>query len=168
MATIKEMEYWLRGRHDDVRLECIEIKHPSFSRDYRFVRNHADGVRVRYEDKVYRDHEPLPLTIRAGQSADNLQQSFTIGIGDVGEIMPFEIDRLRRGQHSTTRPTLNYRVYLTSDLTEPMTSVRGLEITDNQPQKRGAVFKCQAKQLNKTSTGVIFTIDLVPTLRGAS
>lgn len=166
MATIKEMEYWLRGRHDDVRLECIEIKHPSFSRDYRFVRNHADGVRVRHEDKVYRDYEPLPLTIRAGQSADNLQQSFTIGIGDVGQIMPFEIDRLRRGQHSTTRPTLNYRVYLTSDLTEPMTSVRGLEITDNQPQKRGAVFKCQAKQLNKTSTGIIFTDDLFKSLRG--
>ena len=101
MANIKEMEYWLRGRHDDVRLECIEIKHPSFSRDYRFVRNHADGVRVRHEDKVYRDYEPLPLTIKAAKSADDLQQSFTIGIGDVGEIMPYEIDRLRRGTRST-------------------------------------------------------------------
>lgn len=166
MASIKDMEHWLRGRHDDVRLECIEIKHPSFSRDYRFVRNHAYGVRIRHEDRVYRDYDPLPLTIRPGTAANDLQQSFTIGIGDVGEIMPMEIDRLRRGSHQTVRPIVNYRVFLTSDLTEPMNSVRGLEITDNQPQKRGAVFSCKAKQLNKNSTGVIFTNSLFTTLRG--
>ena len=55
MASIKELEYWLRGRHADVRLECIEIKHPSFSRDSRFLRHHADGVRVKHEDDRYRD-----------------------------------------------------------------------------------------------------------------
>ena len=166
MASIKEMEYWLRGRHDDVRLECIEIKHPSFSRDYRFVRNHADGVRIKHEDGVYRDYEPLPMTINAAKSASDLQQSFTIGIGDVGEVMPREIDRLRRGSHQLVKPTLNYRTYLTSDSTTPMNSVRGLEITDNKPQKQGAVFACQARQLNKNSTGIIFTDDLVPTLKG--
>ena len=166
MANIKEMEYWLRGRHNDVRLECIEITHPSFTKHYRFVRNHADGVRVKHENGLWYDYEFLPLTIKPAKSADNLQQIFTIGIGDVGDIMPREIDRLRRGTHSTVRPTLNYRVFLTSDLTEPMTSVRGLEITDNQPQKRGAVFSCQAKELNKTSTGILFTIDLFKSLRG--
>lgn len=166
MATIKEMEYWLRGRHDDVRMECIEIKHPSFSRDYRFVRNHAYGVRIKHEDGVYRDYEPLPMTIKAAKAAADLQQSFTIGIGDVGEVMPLEIDRLRRGSHQTKRPILNYRVYLTSDLTSPMSSARGLEITNNQPQKQGAVFTCQGRELNKTSTGIIFTVELLPSLRG--
>ena len=166
MANLKEMDYWLRGRHDDVRLECIEIKHPSFSRDYRFVRNHADGVRARHEDGVYRDYEYLPMTVRAAKAADDLQQSFTMGIGDVGEIVPNEIDRLRRGTHRTVRPVVNYRVYLTSDLANPMNSVRGLEITDNQPQKQGAVFACKARELNKTDTSVIFTTNLLPTLAG--
>nr|WP_315041301.1 DUF1833 family protein [uncultured Moraxella sp.] len=166
MATEKEKYYWLIGRHDDVRLECLEISHPSFSKTYRFVRNHTDGVRVRHENGRYYDYEYLPITIQAGKTSDNLEQAFTIGIGDVGEIMPFEIRRLRNGSHASTRPTVNYRVYLTSDLSEPLSSVLGLEITDNQPKKQGAVFVCKAKETNKTATGVKYTLEDYPTLRG--
>ena len=81
MPTPDENFYWLKGRHDDVRLECIEIIHPSFRRHYRYVRNHADGVRVKHEDGTWRDYEYLPLSVKAGKTADNLDQSFTIGIG---------------------------------------------------------------------------------------
>jgi len=166
MSNNKEIEFWLAGRHDDVRLECIEITHPSFSRHYRFVRNHADGVRVKHENGNWYDYDYLPVTIKPAKSSDDLQQSFTIGIGDVGTVMPFEIDRLRRGSYPNVRPTLNYRVFLTSDLTTPSTSVLGLEITDNQPQKQGAVFVCKARELNKTSTGIVYTIKDFPGLIG--
>ena len=166
MATDAETYYWLVGKHDDVRLECIEITHPSFSRNYRFVRNHSDGVRVRHENATWYDYTFLPISIEAGESGDNLQQSFTIGIGDVGEIMPYEIQRLRNGRYPTQRPVLNYRVYLISDLSKPLSSVRGLEITDIQRKKTGAVLKCQAKQTNKTGTGVRYTLSDYPTLRG--
>ena len=88
MVTDAEKYYWLIGRHDDVRLECIEIMHPSFSRAYRFVRNHTDGVRVRHENGTYYQYDYLPVTIQAGKTADSLEQSFTVGIGDVGEVMP--------------------------------------------------------------------------------
>ena len=160
-----ELEYWLVGRHDDVRLECVEITHPSFSKSYLFVRNHIDGVRVRHENGTYYNYEYLPLTVKPSSSTDSLEQSFTIGIGDVGDVMPYEIDRLRNGKHATTRPTVNYR-YLTSDLTAPVMFVLGLEITDNAPQKQGAVFTCKAKEVNKTSTGVKYTLADYPTLRG--
>ena len=166
MATLDEMEFWLKGRHDDVRLECIEISHPSFTKNYRFVRNHAYGVRVKHENGTWYDYEYLPMTIQPSESTDNLQQAFTIGIGDVGEVMPNEIRRLRNGSYPNVRPTVNYRVYLTSDLSKPITSVLGLEITDNQPKKQGAVFKCQAKEANRNSTGEVFTIGLLPSLRG--
>lgn len=166
MATNKEIEHWLRGRHDDIRVECIEIIHPSFSRHYRFVRNAVDGIRVKDERGYWKDYDYLPISIKPGQSANNLEQSFTMGIGDVGEVMPFELDRLRRGSYAHVKPTVNYRTYLTSDLSEAMMSVRGLEITDNQPQKQGAVFKCKARELNKTSTGICFTYDRFETLRG--
>lgn len=165
MANQDETFYWLVGRHDDVRLECVEITHPSFSRGYRFVRNHADGVRVRHENGYYYDYEYLPLTIQPSQSSDNLLQGFTIGIGDVGEILPYEIQRLRNGSYPNIRPAVNYRVYLTSDLSQPLSSVLGLEVTDNQRKKQGAVFKCQAKETNKTSTGVKYTLDRYPMLR---
>lgn len=165
MPSQNETYYWLVGRHDEVRLECIEITHPSFTKNYRFVRNHADGVRVKHENGTYYDYEYLPLTIAASKSSDDLQQGFTIGIGDVGDIMPKEIQRLRNGSYPNVRPIVNYRVYLTSDLTQPMTSVLGLEVTDNQRQKSGAVFSCKAKETNKTSTGVKYTLDKFPTLR---
>lgn len=166
MATDAEKYYWLVGRHDDVRLECIEIAHPSFSKTYRFVRNHSDGVRVRHENGAYYQYDYLPVTINAGKTTDSLEQSFTIGIGDVGEVMPFEIARLRNGKHAHVRPTLNYRVYLSSDLSTPISSVLGLQITDNQPQAKGAVFRCKAKDTNSTSTGVKYTLADYPTLRG--
>lgn len=166
MATDAEKYYWLVGRHDDVRLECIEITHPSFSRGYRFVRNHSKGIRVKHENGYWYDYDYLPITVQPAKSSDNLQQSFTIGIGDVGDVMPYEIQRLRNGQYSNVRPTVNYRVYLTSDLTKPLTSVLGLEVTDNQPKKAGAVFVCKAKETNKTATGVKYTLDAFPTLRG--
>lgn len=166
MATDAEKYYWLIGRHDDVRLECIEILHPSFSKTYRFVRNHTDGIRVSHENGNYYDYEYLPLTINAGKTSNNLDQSFTIGIGDVSEIMTHEIRRLRNGNYPNIRPTVNYRVYLTSDLTKPLSSVLGLEVTDNQPKQQGAVFICKAKEVNKTATGVKYTLEDYPTLRG--
>ena len=166
MATDREKYYWLVGRHDDARLECIEITHPSFSRSYRFVRNHAQGVTVRHENGEWREYDYLPITVQPSKSSDNLQQSFTIGIGDVGDVMPYEIQRLRNGSYSNVRPTVNYRVYLTSDLTKPLTSVLGLEVTDNQPKQQGAVFVCKAKETNKTATGIKYTLDAFPTLRG--
>lgn len=172
MASIEEMDYWLRGRHDEYRLECIEIKHPSFSRDYRFVRNNEDGVRVKHANKngvdTWYDYEYLPLSITAAKSSDDLQQGFTIAIGDVGEIMPQEIRRLRNGSYRNVKPIVNYRVYLSSNLASPMRSALGLEVTDNQTQKRGAVFICKARELNKNSTGAVLTIDLFPSQRGFS
>lgn len=166
MPTDAEKYYWLVGRHDEVRLECIEITHPSFSRAYRFVRNHADGVRVRHENGTYYQYDYLPITVQPSSSTDSLEQSFKMGIGDVGDVMPFEIDRLRNGKHATTRPTVNYRIYLTSDLTRPVMSVLGLQITDNAPQRQGSVFTCKAKEVNKTSTGIKYTLADYPTLRG--
>lgn len=77
-----------------------------------------------------------------------------------------EIDRLRNGKHATTRPTVNYRVYLSSNLSSPIVSALGLEITDNTPQRQGAVFTCKAKEVNKISTGIKYTLADYPTLRG--
>ena len=45
-----DYNYWLNGTPDDVRLQLVEIKHPSFQRVYRIVQNHAEGVRVKLPD----------------------------------------------------------------------------------------------------------------------
>jgi len=166
MTTADEINYWLKGTRGQVRIECIEIKHPSFTKNYRFTRNAMQGIRAKNEVGYWLDYEYLPIDIRASRSASDLEQGFTIGIGDVGEVMPKEIDRLRNGQYPNIRPTVNYRVYLSDDLTKPSMSVLDLEITDNQPQKRGAVFVCKARDLNKLATGIVYTLKDFPSLRG--
>lgn len=160
----KELEFWLRGG-SDVVLECVEISHPSFSKTFRFVRNHMGGVRVKHGGR-WHAYEYVPLTISAGSSADNLEQSFTMGIGEVGDILPAEVARIRNGNHRTVRPSVAYRAYLLSDLENPIREVVGLEVTDNQPKPEGAVFKCRMRELNASETGMKYTLNKYPTLRG--
>lgn len=161
-----DYDYFLRGNPNDVLLQCVEVSHPSFTKTYRYVKNAADGVTVKHEDGTSRDYLYSPLTIQKSKSSDDLDQSINIGVGDLGEDFPKEIDRLRNGSYQTVKPILNYREYLTSDLTKPMLSIFNLEVTDYQPKTDGAVFTCKARQLNISRTGEVYNLSDFPMLRG--
>lgn len=161
-----DYNYWLSGNPDDVRLLLVEISHPAWSKTYRIVQNHADGVTVQHEDTFSYDYEYVPLTIQRGNNSDDLDQEITIGVGDLGEIFPKELDAARASAYSKIRPRLNYREYNLSDLTKPQVTILDLEVTDYEPKKEGAVFVCRAKQMNLTKTGEVYTLDNTPTLRG--
>lgn len=161
-----DYNYWLSGNPDDVRLLMVEITHPAWSKTYRIVQNHADGITVQHENGVSYFYEYVPLTIQRGSNSDDLDQDITIGVGDLGEDFPSELKRARDSQYSDIRPTLNYREYNLSDLTKPQLTILGLEVTDYEPKREGAVFVCRAKQMNLTKTGEVYTLDNTPTLRG--
>lgn len=161
-----DYNYWLSGNPDDVRLLLVEITHPAWSKPYRIVQNHADGLSVKHENGVSYFYEYVPLTIQRGSNSDDLDQDITIGVGDLGEDFPSELKRARDSQYSDIRPTLNYREYNLSDLTKPQLTILGLEVTDYEPKREGAVFVCRAKQMNLTKTGEVYTLDNTPTLRG--
>ena len=162
-----DYNYWLSGNPDDVRLQCVEISHPAWSKVYRIVQNHADGITVTHEGGFTYPYEYVPLTIQKGNNSDDLDQEITIGVGDLGEDFPLEIDRIRASTlYSHVRPMLNYREYNLSDLTQPQVTILGLEATDYEPKIEGAVFICRAKQMNLTKTGETYNLDDYPTLRG--
>jgi len=161
-----DYNYWLSGNPDDVRLLCVEVSHPAWSKVYRLVQNHADGITVQHENTFSYDYEYVPLTIQRGTNSDDLDQEITIGVGDLGEDFPDELKRARDSQYSDIRPMLNYREYNLSDLTKPQVTILGLEVTDYEPKIEGAVFVCRAKQMNLTKTGEVYTLDNTPTLRG--
>lgn len=167
MPSQADYDYFLRGDPDDIRLALVEVSHPSFRYTYRYVQNHASGVTVTHENGERRSYQYSPITIKKSKSDNDLDQSITIGVGDLGELLPADIDRLRNSQqYSQVRPVLNYREYLLSDLSKPVLSVLGLEVTDWQPNKDGSVFVCKARELNLTKTGTVYTLDKFPTLRG--
>lgn len=161
-----DYNYWLSGNPDDVRLLLVEITHPAWSKVYRIVQNHADGITVQHENTFSYEYEYVPLTIQKGSNSDDLDQEITIGVGDLGEDFPKELEAARASQYSHIRPTLNYREYNLSDLTKPQVTILGLEVTDYEPKIEGAVFVCRAKQMNLTKTGEPYTLDNTPTLRG--
>ncbi len=166
MPNQADYDYFLKGDPEEVRLQLIEVTHPSWINDYRYVQNSVNGVTVTHEDGTQADYTYSPITIKKGKADDDLDQSITIGVADLGELLPFDIDRLRSGNHANVKPILNYREYLMSDLTKPVVSVLGLEVSDWQPNKEGSVFVCKAKEMNLTKTGIAYTLDKFPLLRG--
>ncbi len=167
MPTQADYDYFLQGDPEEVRLQLIEVTHPSWKNDYRYVQNCVDGVTVTHEDGNQADYTYSPITIKKGKSDDDLDQSITIGVADLGELLPLDIDRLRAdATNANVKPTLNYREYLMSDLSKPIVSVIGLEVSDWQPNKEGSVFVCKAKEMNLTKTGIAYTLDKFPLLRG--
>lgn len=162
-----DYEYFLRGNPDDVRLMLIEVMHPAFSHVYRFVQNHVDGVSVTHEDGTLADYQYAPIAIKKSSTNDDLDQSITVTVGDLGQYLPADIDNVRNDEaFIKVKPILNYREYNLSNLTAPAVSILGLEVGDAQFSKDGVAFVCRAKQLNLTKTGLIYDLDGFPLLRG--
>lgn len=159
-------DFYLKGNPNDVLLQLIEVSHPAFSKVYRYVKNAVDGVTVNHEDGSSYFYDYSPLSIKKSKSSDDLDQSLDIGVGDLGEELPQEIDNLYLGAYFNVKPVLNYREYLSSDLSKPFLSILGLEVTDYQMQKEGGQFTCKAKELNLSSTGLTFNLNDYPTMRG--
>lgn len=164
--TAEQERYHLVGNAHDVMLECIEISHPAFSRVYRYVRNHTKGVTAIHEDGEIAYYEYAPIKLQRGQSNEKLSQTITVTIGDLGMIIPQEVDRLYGSEHELEHPMLTYRSYLLSNLNEPFETARGLKITENTPQPWGAMFKAQVRSLNDNKSGRGFTLDKWRALRG--
>lgn len=162
MPSQSDYDYFLRGNPDDVRLMLVEVTHPAFANAHRYVQNHSDGVTVGGAYYAY-----APIGIKKSNVNDDLDQSITVTVGDLGQALTDDLDRVRADeQYLKIKPVLNYYEYLLSNLNAPALSVTGLEVTDAQFAKEGVAFVCRAKQLNLTKTGLIYSLDKFPTLRG--
>lgn len=167
MPSQSEYDYFLRGNPDDVRLMLIEVTHPAFAHTYRYVQNHVNGVTVQHDDGSPARYIYTPVGIKKSNVSDDLDQSITVTVGDLGLHLPDDLDRVRQSAGSLKiKPVLNYREYISSDLSKPALSILGLEVADAQFAKEGVAFVCRAKQLNLTKTGEVYSIDKFRMLRG--
>lgn len=162
---ITDYDFYLVGNPQSVRLQLIEITHPAFSQVYRFVRNHALGVTVTQDgEQVF--YQYMPIQLQKSKASSDLDQSINITIGDVSEIIPDEIDRVRQSNlFSTVKPIVNYREYYADDLTRPCLEDVLLEVTDYSLQREGTVFKAEARDISNTKTGLVYNLDTHPLLR---
>jgi hypothetical protein len=159
-------EYFLNGPRQAIQLELFEIFHPAFTNLYRKVRNATAGVTVTLETAEVAHFDYFPLRIRPIASADDLDQVLKIDLGDLGEILPLELDAVEAANGMGVKPTVRYRVYRSDNLAAPLVGPVLLEVQTFSFTREGATFEAKAPSLNINRTGEIYRTDRFPMLRG--
>ena len=87
-------------------------------------------------------------------------------LGDLGQLLPQELDAVLAADGIGTKPALKYRLYRSDDLTEPMLGPLTYEITTFNFNRDGASFRAGPRSLNLNRTGERYTIARFPMLKG--
>lgn len=161
------LEYFLNSRSDVVAYDCIEISHPAFTQVYRRVRNHREGVTVTLEGGGAPVHfDWYPLAIQEMTDSADLDNGIRISFGDLGEVLPKELDAVTEADLMSVKPKVIYRVYRSDDLSAPMIGPIELEATSFSFTQEGASFEAVAPYVNRTRTGETYNLTRFYTLRG--
>ena len=158
-------EFYLNSDSNIVQLETIELSHSDFTQTYRVVRNATNGITATTRGGASVAFAYYPLAIDPAETRDNLDQSFTISLGDLGEILPTELDAVATADGFGEKPVLIYRTYRSDVLTAPLFVIT-LEVESFTFNEQGSVFEAKAPSLNINKTGETYTFARFPMLRG--
>ncbi|GEA08487.1 hypothetical protein KUL42_32480 [Alteromonas sp. KUL42] len=158
-------DFYLNSPSSIVQLETLEIAHPSFTKTYYLVRNSTNGTTVTLENSQNQTFDYYPLKITSIGTRDNLDYGLRVDLGDLGEVLPIELDAVASEKSYATKPTVIYRTYRSDDLTKPLFGPIQLEITTFNFNRDGASFEAKAPSLNINKTGESYQIDRFPMLR---
>lgn len=159
-------EFFLNSPSSTVQLELIEISHSKFTKTYRVVRNAVQGITVTLETGVRATFDYYPLRIENNGAKDDLDQSFTITLGDLGEILPNELDSVASQNGFGEKPRVVYRTYRSDDLSRPLFGPVILEVESFAFNREGSTFTAKAPSLNINKTGELYLLERFPMLRG--
>lgn len=159
-------EFFLNSKSSVVQLELLEISHPDFTQTYYVVRNNTEGVTVTLEDLTEQAFDYYPLKVTPAGSREDLDFGVRVDLGDLGEVLPVELDAVASASGYGTKPTVKYRLYRSDDLTAPMLGPYTLEVTAFSFTREGASFEAKAPSLNVNRTGELYRVDRFPMLRG--
>jgi hypothetical protein len=158
--------FYLNSRSSVVKLDLITISHPSFTKVYNVVRNSIMGITVTLETAVVQAFEYYPLAITPTSSENDLDQVLKVTLGDLGQLLPKELDAVRTDGTFIIKPTLLYREYRSDSLGAPINGPVRFQIDNITFNDDGATFQASAPRLNMTGTGERYTYDRFPMLRG--
>lgn len=162
-------EFFLGSRSNIFQIELFELSHPDFTQTYRVARNPPD------QDAVTVDLSPseldiefiyYPAKVKQKGSRGDLDFGIEVNLGDVGEIIPSEIDAVAEAGGFLTKPALRYWAFRSDDLAEPIFGPITLEVPQFAINATGASFEARAPQLNANKTGERISLDRFPMQRG--
>jgi hypothetical protein len=162
----KYSEYFLNSKSSIIQLELIEISHSAFTKIYRIVRNATAGVTVTLEDNTIESFDYYPLSITPIAANDDLDQSLKISFGDLGEVLPKELDAVSSANGFLEKPIVKYRIYRSDDLENVLVGPLILEVKTFSFNREGSTFEAKAPSVNINKTGELYKINRFPMLRG--
>ena len=167
MSTLSE--FYLSSASSVVELDLLEISHPNFTMVHRIVRNYAinNGVQVTLEDSSSQFFWFYPIGLKLTGADTDLDQTMEINFGDVGEVLPQELDAVATANGFRTKPTVIYRSYRSDNLAAPMYGPVSFQVQTIGSAKAGSTLNVTAPKLNLSKTGEVYTLDRFPPLRNA-
>lgn len=159
-------EFFLNCKSSIVQLDLLELSHPNFSKIYRIVRNATNGVLVKLEDGFNYSFDYCPLKVTGANEHDNMDQIFKIQLGDLGQIIPFELTNVMKVDGHKIKPIVKYRTFRSDDLNNVLYGPVILQIDSFTFNREGCLFDAKSPSLNIAKTGEIYTLVRFPMLRG--
>lgn len=160
------IDFYLHSKSSVIQYETLQIYHSSFSKVYWIVRNAMNGLDATLEDGTLQHFDYYPLAITATGAADDLDQSLKISVGDLGEIIPQELDRCMAAGTMNTKPSCTYRTFRSDSLAAPMDGPYVFDIPNFAQKASNVTFTASAPKLNSGTTGEAYTTDRFPMMRG--
>lgn len=158
-------EFFLNSKSSVVQLETLEITHPDFTKDYRVVRNATAGLTVTLENAEVVEFDYYPLRVVGTGTRDNLDFGLKIDLGDLGEVLPTELDAVSDAGGFAVKPTIIYRSYRSDDLLKPLFGPLVLQVSTFSFNRYGSSFEARAPSLNVNKTGEVYSLESFPMLR---
>lgn len=172
MITVDDIkDFHLDSVSSVVLLETLEISHSLWPVPIRIVTNHPDGVAVTLENGQQAFFEFIPLMIQRGNTSDDLDQTLNITVGDLGEIVPPLIQKIRDAS-SDEKPQVIYRSFAfdaaSMVLTKqtPIEIIRGLSVAKMNQDYQATTFEAATSGKNSVKTGRTYNFKEYPDLRG--
>lgn len=159
-------EFFLSSKSSVVQIETLEIDHPNFTRTYWLVRNVAQGITLTLENSTDQAFEYYPCKITRLGLRNNLDQGFSITIGDVGTLLADELDAVEAANGFSTKPTVRYRTWRSDEPGAPLLGPVELEITKVSTTFGASTFDAVAPRLNVSGTGEVYSLARFPMLKG--
>lgn len=159
-------EFFLNSKSSVVELECLEISHSLFSQVYYVVRNATKGVTVTHENTTSHDYVYYPMRLSLSGPSDDLDHILSVSFGDLGEIIPAEIDRVKAGNGFDELPIIKYRTYRSDDLETVLSGPILLQVKPFSFTRDGVTLEAKAPSLNVATTGEVYSYARFPMLKG--
>jgi hypothetical protein len=158
--------FFLNSFSSIIELETVQLSHVNFSRSYFFVRNATGGITARLENGVMQAFQYYPAKITRQGSDTTLDQQLQIDLGDLGSVLPMELDRIAAASNFVLKPMVIFRSYRSDNLNAPMYGPVTFLADNISFTKAGSTIAANAPQLNTAETGETYTLDRFPMLNG--